>query len=458
MLKVPLMNASQEEEMFYDQLRNWGQNELAPHALEWDEEEELPAPILSEAEALGLYSLTFKEEQDGLDLSFRTALLVVETLAQYEASLALKIALLNGPVAQCWPSELPVSQATWAHGSVQITEEGASGVLPDVPWTESARWVMVPQVDRLYMIDLQSEGVECKVHRNRLGLRCAEWADLILTGAKTQVFPLSSEDRQKAEARLQLGWAAVALGLGTAGVRLGTLYAQNRVQFNQAITQFQAIQWMIADSQTALDAVRLSMCASADLLEEQAPYEDFLKEIEHLEEDTQRVIKSWTNTIGQYSIFDDSVHNHEFMKISNYIHITSPIRRLIDLLNQITIMELLGFQKSATEKSKTFVNNWIENLEYINASMRSIRKIQMNTELIHKCSTQPYDKNYKGILFDKIQNMDGMYIYMVYMKEMNMMGRVKTYLDLDNYSEHMFKMFLFEDEYKIRKKIQIQFV
>ena len=47
---------------------------------------------------------------------------------------------------------------------------------------------------------------------------------------------------------------------------------------------------------------------------------------------------------------------------------------------------------------------------------------------------------------------------MVYMKEMNMMGRVKTYLDLDNYSEHMFKMFLFEDEYKIRKKIQIQFV
>jgi alkylation response protein AidB-like acyl-CoA dehydrogenase len=268
MLKVPLMNASQEEEMFYDQLRNWGQNELAPHALEWDEEEELPAPILSEAEALGLYSLTFKENQDGLDLRFRTALLVVETLAQYEASLALKIALLNGPVAQCWPAELPVSQATWAHGSVQITEEGASGVLHDVPWTESARWVMVPQVDRLYMIDLQSEGVECKAHQDRLGLRCAEWADLILTGAKTQIFPLSSEDRQKAEARLQLGWAAVALGLGTAGAHLGTIYAQERVQFNQPLTQFQAIQWMIADSQTELEAVRLSMYASADLLDE----------------------------------------------------------------------------------------------------------------------------------------------------------------------------------------------
>ena len=165
------------------------------------------------------------------------------------------------------PSELPISPATWAHGSVQITEEGASGVLSDVPWTESARWVMVPQVDRLYMIDLQSEGVECKPHRNRLGLRCAEWADLILTGAKTQVFPLSSTDRRQAEARLQLGWAAVALGLGTAGAHLGTVYAQNRVQFKQAIAQFQAIQWMIADSQTELDAVRLSMYATADLLE-----------------------------------------------------------------------------------------------------------------------------------------------------------------------------------------------
>ena len=65
MIKVPLMNASQEEEMFYDQLRLWGQNELAPYALEWDGEEELPAPILSEAEGLGLYALTFKEDQEG---------------------------------------------------------------------------------------------------------------------------------------------------------------------------------------------------------------------------------------------------------------------------------------------------------------------------------------------------------------------------------------------------------
>lgn len=187
---------------------------------------------------------------------------------------------------------------------------------------------------------------------------------------------------------------------------------------------------------------------------------EFQQDIEHLEEDTQRVIKSWMNTIGQYTLFDDSAHKHEFMKISNYIHITSPIRRLVDLLNQITIMELLGFEKptSSNERSKGFVNRWLENLDYVNASMRSIRKIQMNAELIDKCSKQTYDAEYKGVVFDKIQNNDGLYVYMVYMKEIGMTGRIKSHMDVENYSEHHFKLYLFEDEYKVKKKIQIQFV
>ena len=59
---------------------------------------------------------------------------------------------------------------------------------------------------------------------------------------------------------------------------------------------------------------------------------------------------------------------------------------------------------------------------------------------------------------DKIQNNDGLYVYMVYMKEIGMTGRIKSHMDVENYSEHHFKLYLFEDEYKVKKKIQIQFV
>lgn len=181
---------------------------------------------------------------------------------------------------------------------------------------------------------------------------------------------------------------------------------------------------------------------------------EFQEDISHLDEDTQRVMKSWTNTVGQYSNFNENIREHEFMKISNYVHTTSPIRRIVDLLNQIILLKLLGEE---SPKSEIFLERWLENLDYINASMRSIRKIQLNSELLERCSKQSYDAEYKGVLFDKIQNNDGLYVYMVYMKEINMMGRIKSHMDFENYSQHIFRIFIFEHEYNLKKKIQIQF-
>ena len=63
------------------------------------------------------------------------------------------------------------------------------------------------------------------------------------------------------------------------------------------------------------------------------------------------------------------------MNMKSYIHITSPIRRLVDLLNQMSMMQHLGNTELSIEAS-AFLLKWIQKIEYINTSTKNTRKVQ----------------------------------------------------------------------------------
>jgi len=183
--------------------------------------------------------------------------------------------------------------------------------------------------------------------------------------------------------------------------------------------------------------------------------------ISHLENNTQGIIKSWSNSVGKYVVYDDGyLLEHEIMKTVNYIHITSPIRRLIDILNQMWISKSLGIIRNISINCEEFVNEWKCKLDYINSSMRSIRKIQTDSQLMDMCFNNEMIMNtlHNGVLFDKVTKENGFIEYMVYLEGLKMLGRIKTTKDYDNYTNHMFKIFLFKDEYNVKKKIRLQFV
>jgi exoribonuclease R len=187
---------------------------------------------------------------------------------------------------------------------------------------------------------------------------------------------------------------------------------------------------------------------------------EFQDEICHLEENTQRMIKSWSNTTGQYIVYNGSSLEHELMKTKNYIHITSPIRRLIDLLNQMWISKSLAIIENVSSDADQFFMDWIHKMDYINTSMRSIRKVQTDCHILHECFNNVSIMNtvYKGVIFDKIKKNDGSIVYMVYLEELKLLARIKTYTEYDNYTKHSFKIFLFEDEYRVKNKIRLQLI
>jgi len=182
---------------------------------------------------------------------------------------------------------------------------------------------------------------------------------------------------------------------------------------------------------------------------------------ESLPEEVGKFIKIWNSAAGQYidvsCLEEGQTIAHNLLEMDAYVHITSPIRRLVDLLNIIQFQENTGIIK-LSENAIAFYKKWIADLEYINITMRSIRKVQHDCNLLHMCTTSPeiMEKNYTGYVFDKIVRNDGLFQYVVYLPELKMASRVTFRENIENYDLREYKLYVFHDEEKFKKKIRLQ--
>jgi exoribonuclease R len=152
---------------------------------------------------------------------------------------------------------------------------------------------------------------------------------------------------------------------------------------------------------------------------------------------------------------------HDMLQLDAYIHITSPIRRIVDLLNMIKIQTnklLIPFSHEA----ETFYNTWSYKIDYINSSMRSIRQVQNDCNLLHMfhSNNDILNREYDGYCFDKMVtgNKNNLFQYMAYLPELRITSKIITIHDFDNYSPHKFKLFLFFHEEKFKKKIRLEII
>jgi hypothetical protein len=135
---------------------------------------------------------------------------------------------------------------------------------------------------------------------------------------------------------------------------------------------------------------------------------------------------------------------------------TSPIRRLVDLLNMIKFQQKMGIIH-LSEKSELFFKKWLDDIEYINITMRSIRKVQCDCNLLDLCVNNPdiLNKEYDGYIFDKILRNDKLFQYIVFLPELKLSSRITLRDDINNFENRKFKLYLFNDEEKFKKKIRL---
>jgi exoribonuclease R len=185
-----------------------------------------------------------------------------------------------------------------------------------------------------------------------------------------------------------------------------------------------------------------------------------------LPEDVNKFLKIWNSACGQYIDVEkiqgeqmEEIIKHPLLDVDAYIHITSPIRRLVDLLNILKFQENNGIVQ-LSDGAKNFYNKWMSELDYINVTMRAIRKIQNDTHLLNMCFNNPetIEKNYDGYCFDKLLRNDGLYQFIVYLPELKLASKITVRDNMENYEKRQYKLFLFHDETHFKKKIRLNLV
>jgi len=175
-------------------------------------------------------------------------------------------------------------------------------------------------------------------------------------------------------------------------------------------------------------------------------------------EDVAKYIKIWNSATGQYiDGAEISIKRHELLDMEAYIHITSPIRRLVDLLNIIKLQKTIGII-TLSDNAYNFYDKWVNDLEYINVTMRSIRKVQCDCTLLDLCANNPetMEKEYDGYVFDKINRNDGLYQYIVFLPDLKLSSRITLRDNFENFDNKKFKLYLFNDEESFKRKIRLQ--
>ena len=174
-----------------------------------------------------------------------------------------------------------------------------------------------------------------------------------------------------------------------------------------------------------------------------------------LPDNVNNFLKIWNSFCGQYDLYDER-KCHEMLDLESYIHCTSPIRRLVDLLNMAKLqknMKMVNYGENFSQ----FYDKWTSRLEYINTTMRAIRKIQTDCSLLHLCSTDSeiLEREYEGYVFDKIVRNDGLFQYIVYLENLKSVSRITSRFDLVNFQKYNFKVYIFQEEASLKKKIRL---
>ena len=105
-----------------------------------------------------------------------------------------------------------------------------------------------------------------------------------------------------------------------------------------------------------------------------------------------------------------------------------------------------------------FVNKWLSEIDYINKTMRAIKKIQNDSNMIEALSTNKIDvsSEYSGTILEKIKRANNIFHYSVYLNSVNLISWFNSPNEFKEYETYSFKIYIFEKESSFKKKVRLQ--
>ncbi len=303
---------TEEQEIFRKTIREFAEKEIMPRAQEIDQKGEFPWDIIEKMAALGLMGLPFPEEYGGAGGDAISYAIAVEEIARASGSVAITysahISLACTPIYLFGTEEqkrkylVPLARGEKI-GAFGLTEPGAGSdaaaiktraVLDGDEWVINGQKIFItngsvadvvviaavtdPAKGKKgisnFIIEKGTPGFRIGREEDKMGLRGSVTSELIFENCRVPKENLLGQEGEGYKQFLitldggRIGIGAMAVGLGMAALEAAVKYAKERVQFGQPIAEFQAIQWMLADMATELEAARLLVYRAAWLKEQ----------------------------------------------------------------------------------------------------------------------------------------------------------------------------------------------
>jgi alkylation response protein AidB-like acyl-CoA dehydrogenase len=290
-----------EQEQLRKEIRDFAASEIAPHVMRWDEASEFPLEVVKKLGEMGLMGAIFPVELGGSGLGYVDYALAVEELSAVDGSIGIIVAshnslctnhifvagneeqkrkyipsLASGKWLGAWGLTEPGSGSDAGSARTTAVRNGSGWVLNgNKTFITNGQYadvsVIIAVTDRskgtrglsAFVVEKGTPGFRAGKKENKLGLRASDTSELIFEDcAIPEENLLGNEgegfiDSMRVLDGGRISIAAMSLGIGRGAFDAARRYVQQRHQFGKAISEFQGIQWKLADMATQLDAARL---------------------------------------------------------------------------------------------------------------------------------------------------------------------------------------------------------
>ncbi len=305
-----------EHEMLRKMVRDFADREIVPKAPEWDEKEEFPAAVVKKLYGLGLMAMMVPEGYGGGGIDSLGYSIAIEELSRGDASVGCIASVNNSlvcePIMRYGTEEqkrtfLPRLAKDWL-GAYALTEPWSgsdAGAMRSTARLDGDEWVLEgqklfvtngwhaqvvvtyaktdPKAPRsrgisAFIVPTNAPGFHKVRKEKKMGIRGTDTVALAFEECRIPRGNLLGERDDGFKVALstldggRIGIASQALGIAVAAFEASLKYSKEREQFGQKISEFQGIQWKLADMATEINAARLLIHRAAFLRDRGRPY------------------------------------------------------------------------------------------------------------------------------------------------------------------------------------------
>jgi len=291
----------EEQQILKESVRNFAEKEIRPRIKESDEKGKWPEELTKKLAEMGLLGIVISPEYSGAGYSNVDYVIILEEISKVDPSVGLVVAAHNSLCSnhlnlfaseeqkRKYLTRLASGQTLGAWGLTESEAGSDAAAIKTKAVKKADHWLLNgsklfitngslaeilvvmavtdPKKGRdgisAFILEKGMKGFSPGKKEDKLGIRAADTSELIFEDVEVPAENLVGEEGKgykQAMAILDGGRVSIAgfsLGIAAGALESSLKYSKERIQFNQPIANFQAIQWMLADGFTELEAARL---------------------------------------------------------------------------------------------------------------------------------------------------------------------------------------------------------